>query len=157
MDADARFLLVVRCMQTTFKFPQWHQFEEFCVLEDIVAGTQTDWWGVGSGREATAGYLEACEHQPMVPTVNDSVPGPMFSEKSVFTLCGKLQDSRWLQNTTHDDQAPRFALTTKHGSLRSSSQIRADYCKNHDRQAPRFALTTKHGSWRSSCQIRADF
>jgi hypothetical protein len=27
-----------------------------------------------------------CKHQPMTPTVNDSVPGPMFSNKAVFTL-----------------------------------------------------------------------
>jgi hypothetical protein len=34
--------------------------------------------------EKKAGYYETCKQQPLT-TVNDSVPGLMFSDKAVFT------------------------------------------------------------------------
>jgi hypothetical protein len=34
--------------------------------------------------EITVRYYEACKHKPMMPAVNDIVPGLMFSDKAVF-------------------------------------------------------------------------
>jgi hypothetical protein len=57
--------------------------------------------GEGAGL-ITVGYYETCKHQPLLPNINDNVPGLMYSDKAVFTLMEphevkvKLADSRRL-------------------------------------------------------------
>jgi hypothetical protein len=50
------------------------------------------------------GYYEACKHQPVMLTVNDSVPGVIFSDKTVFNLS---------ETICSEDEAHRFALITE--------------------------------------------
>jgi hypothetical protein len=49
------------------------------------------------------GYCEACNCHPLMPTVNDNVPGLIYSDKAVFTLsetaCSEGQACRFTPPT----------------------------------------------------------
>jgi hypothetical protein len=48
-------------------------------------------------------YYVACKHQPMIPTVNDSMPSLVFTNKAVFTS---------FKLACTENQAHRLLLTT---------------------------------------------
>jgi hypothetical protein len=80
------------------------------------------------GREQgkiTVGHYEVCKHQPLMPTVNDSVPTLMYSDKAVFTLS---------ETVCSEGQSCRFAPTTAHmlnSRLRTILALHSPECCMH--------------------------
>lgn len=77
----------------------------------IVDGTNlrapgVSWDNAGKQKGArviTVCYYGACKLQTMIPTAKDSVLGPVFSDKAIFTLS---------ERACSEGKAHRFALTT---------------------------------------------
>jgi hypothetical protein len=58
------------------------------------------------------GYYDACKHQPLMPAVNDNVPGLMYSDKAVLAYLNqhveKVQAHRFVPAAITESVCPHL-------------------------------------------------
>jgi hypothetical protein len=117
------------------------------------AGSNLQVWHLGSEfrqGEIMSGYYVACKHQLMISTVNNNVPGPMFSDKTVFTFsetaCSESPVAHtFVQITLHDNDVITKQINTHYFKYVIPNGISVCHPRDHSTHVQWMMMWRKFG------------